>query len=89
MVGAQQTAELKKMLEPRFNQDAIEATATSNQGPHRMEHGLMQTCNSTCFHCAQVWFLWLKSREAQMRRVMPGQQTSFATAATTSNRPSI
>lgn len=53
---------------------------------------MMQRCDSTCFHCAQTFFLWLKQRMKQMeaprgdraRRSGPG---SFAAAAATSNIP--
>lgn len=52
----------------------------------------MQRCDSTCFHCAQTFFLWLKQRMKQLespqgkraRRSGPG---SFAEAAATSNIP--
>lgn len=52
----------------------------------------MQRCDSTCFHCAQTFFLWLKQCMKQLespqgkraRRSGPG---SFAEAAATSNIP--
>jgi pyruvate-formate lyase-activating enzyme len=47
----------------------------------------MQHCNSLCSYCANVWFRWLKSREAQMRRPMRGEM-AFADAAATSIKPS-
>jgi len=47
----------------------------------------MQVCDSTCFHCATNWFRWLKAREAQMKRVLPGHKVSFSDAARTSNIP--
>lgn len=52
----------------------------------------MQHCDSTCFHCAQTFFLWLKQRMAQMSGPPPKWSTSkevgaFAKAAATSNIP--
>lgn len=47
----------------------------------------MQHCDARCGWCARNWWRWLKSREAQMSLLRPGQTTSFAQAAATSIRP--
>jgi hypothetical protein len=51
----------------------------------------VQHCDSTCFHCAQTFFLWLKSRMGMFDRVdnkgRPNTGTTFTQAAATSVRP--
>lgn len=49
----------------------------------------MQHCDSTCFHCAQTFFLWLKSRMHQMsmpagKRALRSGGGNFAAEAATS-----
>lgn len=52
----------------------------------------LQTCDQTCYHCAQTWFMWLKAREAQMstpmkdklqRRSQPGSKDYYLKRGTT------
>lgn len=52
----------------------------------------MQFCDSTCYHCAQTFFLWLRNRMAQMeaplgKRAKRSGGGSFTQAAATSIRP--
>lgn len=53
---------------------------------------MAQHCDSTCFHCAQTFFLWLKSRMHQMsnptgKRAQRSGAGSFAQEAATSVIP--
>lgn len=52
----------------------------------------MQHCDSTCFHCAQTFFLWLKGRLSQFekprgKRAERSGEGNFNLAASTSNVP--
>lgn len=52
----------------------------------------MQHCDSTCFHCAQTFFLWLKNRLAQFeqprgKRAQRSGEGNWNQAAATSVRP--
>lgn len=52
----------------------------------------MQHCDSTCFHCAQTFFLWWRRRVEQFdsprgQRATRSGPGSFNAAAATSVRP--
>lgn len=47
----------------------------------------MQHCDQRCSFCAQAFWRWVKSREAQMKVPKKGETVSFAEAARTSVKP--
>ncbi len=47
----------------------------------------MQHCGPECSYCAREFWRWLKNREFNMSRALPGTPVSFTAAAKTSVKP--